>query len=137
MAGKGDRYERELRDFFYDRDGGAIRIPASGAANDDELPDIFGRANGEMWACELKYTSDTYARFDKQEIHELLHFSNIWEANPVLIVRFSYEKRFWAFPFQDMRNFTQWKDQKTVSFHREKKENIQLLEEVIEGKDNG
>lgn len=132
MAGKGDKYERQLRQFFFDQGGAAIRIPASGARTTDELPDIFGIMNDTLWACELKYTSEDFARFTKEEINELLYFANLWGAQPVLVCRYSYDKTFYGYPYQDMRNFAGWQDQKTVSFKRDEvDEMLDPMEEVI------
>lgn len=132
----GSKYERQLRKWFFDNDGAAIRIPASGARTPNELPDIFGIMNDELWACELKYTSGDYARYTKEEINELKFFANLWNATPVLVARYSYDKTFYGFPYRDMRSFSKWDEYKTVSFpEAEKEELLEPLEEVI-GSDN-
>lgn len=93
--------EREMRDYLYENGHMALRMPASGAAPDYDLPDLLASINGVQYAIELKATSKDAVRFsigdpdaddEEDDINQLIRFAEDWHAVPVLAARFPYDK---------------------------------------------
>lgn len=94
---KGDRRERELVRLLsgehehspYDEGQWAVmRAPASGAATERELPDVFAGNGGVFWAIEAKASGGSPIYIAEEEIDGLEYFSSFWGAYARIGVRF-------------------------------------------------
>lgn len=120
--------EREMRDYLYDNGHMALRMPASGAAPDYDLPDLLASINGIPVAIELKATSGNAVRFDigededeEDDIHQLIRFGNEWPAMPVLAARYPYDKN--SYYISDPYD---WLDHQYGSFQLKKSERDEM-----------
>lgn len=129
MSGKtGDRYERQLVNMLYDEGFGSLRIPSSGAATAHELPDVFAHINGTNFAMEVKYTSGDYASFDGEEVRELITFADRWNAEPMLVARFSQDTVFYwkkAYDFADLEK------SETRSMKRHERDDMPIVRDLF------
>lgn len=90
-ASKGHSYERELRERFLSGGWGCIRMGASGAGGDHDLPDIFAGRDGRLLAIELKSGNATTVYIAGEEITALERFCERWGATPRLGARFTQD----------------------------------------------
>ena len=85
---KGSQHERELV-ILLDENGFAVmRAPASGGATNRELPDVLAGNGSEVYAIEAKSRGSDVVYLTKEEVSELLYFSENFGAKPLIGVRF-------------------------------------------------
>ncbi len=83
---KGYRFERELVHMLWRRGFAAIRAPASGSIG-YPVPDIVAGNGRRYVAIEVKMRSNLPVYVSKEEVDELIRFSEIFGAEPFLAVR--------------------------------------------------
>lgn len=111
-SAKGTRYEQELTSTLRDLGFGALRIPSSGSATDEDLPDVLSGRNytfpvewdefdkgqmlpsrlqtvSEAWAIEVKAGDATTLYVDEAEVNALIRFAGHFGATPYLGARFT------------------------------------------------
>jgi len=91
---KGSNAERELIHKFWANGFAAIRSAGSGSMKYPS-PDILVAKNNRIKAIECKVTKDLHKYFDKREISDLKEFSDIFNAEPYVAVKF--KGRDWFF----------------------------------------
>lgn len=89
---RGATYERELCDRFRAAGWGCIRLGASGAGGDADLPDVFAGRNletdyGQAWSVELKSGKADILYVDADEVAALTRFADRFGATPYLGIR--------------------------------------------------
>lgn len=88
--GQGDRWERKYRNYFDDLpDFKAIRLPSSGSATKEDLPDIhvWHVVNGRLvaqFAFEIKALRDEN-NLTNQEVIDLMNYANATGAVPCVL----------------------------------------------------
>lgn len=127
----GARTERELRKSFIEWSNAGIRIPSSGSSTQLELPDVLGSVGGVLYACEVKYSSDDYARFTVQEVIDLLHFSYFWDAVPVLVCRYSHDTTLYGEVIMTEEEIPVNGDAASFSFKREERDQLNEMERLV------
>jgi len=88
---RGAAAEREFLNVLADEGWGVLRAPASGSGTTRSLPDVLAGRDGEMFAFELKSSSDEMIYLDGEEIAELKTFCRIFGGRPRIAVRFNEE----------------------------------------------
>ena len=88
---KGAAAEREFLNVLADEGWGVLRAPASGSGTTRSLPDVLAGRDGELFAFELKSSSDEAIYLDGEEIEELEAFCRIFGGRPRVAVRFNEE----------------------------------------------
>lgn len=91
---KGTRAERELFHMLWSNGWATLRSAGSGSTPQPS-PDLISSNNNRVLAIECKSIRGHKKYFDKNEINELIKFSNIFGAEPWLAVRF--DKFGWFF----------------------------------------
>jgi Holliday junction resolvase len=129
MPKDGSKYERELREWFYDSGAVALRIPSSGSATKRSLPDVLGRVGGYDFAIELKYSATDYARFTVNEANDLIEFAYLWGAVPCFVARFAYDTDYYVLTPETLPD--QWVDKQTFSIPRDHRASHQTLSDLI------
>jgi|TARA_B100002003_G_scaffold248795_1_gene283412 Holliday junction resolvase len=84
---KGSNAERELIHKFWANGFAAIRSAGSGSMKYPS-PDILAAKNGRVLAIECKITKKQNKYFERKEIEDLLKFSKIFNAEPLIAVKF-------------------------------------------------
>ena len=84
---KGTRAERELFHLFWKNNFAAIRAAGSGSTT-MPAPDILAGNKNRLLAIECKSIKNNRHYFPKKEINELVEFSNIINAKPIIGMRF-------------------------------------------------
>jgi len=85
----GIAFEREIIDFFWNKNGAAIRVAGSGAIRKPSC-DIIAKLN-EIYAIEAKKTREDYIYLDKEQIQNLIIFADKMGFEPIIIVKFKRE----------------------------------------------
>lgn len=88
MKSKGYRFERELVHMFWSRGFAAVRVPASGSIS-YPVPDIIAGNGSRYLAIEVKMRSNLPVYISKEEVSNLIRFSEIFGAEPLIAVRIS------------------------------------------------
>lgn len=88
-AAKGSTYERELVSHFRASGWGALRLPASGSATKDDLPDVLAGNGSALWAIEAKAGKATTLYVDAEEVEALERFAEPWGAKAYISGRFT------------------------------------------------
>jgi len=88
---KGAAAERECINALADEGWGVMRAPASGSGTTRSLPDVLAGRNGNMYAFELKASSDETIYIDSTEVAELKTFCRFFGGLPRIAVRFNEE----------------------------------------------
>lgn len=84
---KGSRYERELVDLLWKSGFAAVRVAGSGSSS-HPAPDVIAGRGKTLFAIEVKYSSGERIYLGKEEVNDLLSFSNRMGAKPLIGVRF-------------------------------------------------
>lgn len=87
----GSSWERDLVNTIDELDHGVMRIPASGAGTDHDLPDVFAGVDGESYAFEAKYSSGKPIYLTGEEIEALFRFAEKFGATPLVAIRYHVE----------------------------------------------
>lgn len=95
---KGARYERELVNNLREDDWFAMRLAASGAGADAELPDIIGANEGSIYVIELKFTSSNRISVKRDKLQGLKWLASQMGATPLIAARFSGDTSFYFYP---------------------------------------
>jgi len=126
MKSKGTRAERELLHLFWENNWAAMRAAGSGSTSRPS-PDLLASKNNKTLAIECKSIKNKSHHFNKEEIEQLILFSEIFGAKPIIGMRF--DKKGWFFlnaetiPTNKNGNYT-------VSFNLSK-ETGQSFEELL------
>lgn len=104
---KGTRRERELRNYFLTfPDLSPLRIPASGAGIDLELPDILVGGHMDEFdppiAIEAKASGGDPIYLTEEEVEALCEFSDRFGASPRIAVRFDGDTTWYFFDPDDL-----------------------------------
>jgi Holliday junction resolvase len=91
---KGSIYERELLHLFFDSGFSGVRVAGSGASSIPSPDLVIGRA-GQVLAFEVKSTVSDYVYISKSQLNNLLSFSKVFGARPLVAVKFI--NRGWRF----------------------------------------
>lgn len=101
MKAKGSNAERDLIHLFWQNNYAALRIAGSGRMNYPS-PDILA-SNGERTiAIECKATKKSQQYFDKEQIDQLIQFSKMFRAEPLIAIKFSANWHF--FNLEDLNS---------------------------------
>jgi Holliday junction resolvase len=101
---KGGVYERELLRLFFDNGFSGVRVAGSGASSMPSPDLVIGRA-GEVLAFEVKSTVNDYVYISKAQLDNLLSFSHVFGAKPLVAVKFINRGwRFFEAPEIDSKN---------------------------------
>lgn len=87
VKAKGINAERELVHKFWSNEWGAIRVAGSGSTKYPS-PDIIASNSNRQLAIEAKITKDKYRHFAAREINELQQFSDKFNAEPWIAIKF-------------------------------------------------
>ncbi|MEM2115437.1 MAG: Holliday junction resolvase Hjc [Candidatus Woesearchaeota archaeon] len=82
----GIAFEREIIDFFWKNNGGAIRVAGSGAIRKPSC-DIIAKLN-DLFAIEAKKTKEDFIYLDKNQIQDLILFANKMGFEPIIVIKF-------------------------------------------------
>ena len=88
MKAKGSNAERQLVAKFWSKGYASIRVAGSGSSR-FPCPDVLASNGKKIFAVEAKATKKDYQYFRKEQITDLIEFSRIFLAEPVLAVKFS------------------------------------------------
>jgi Holliday junction resolvase len=88
MKAKGSNAERQLVAMFWEKDYAAIRVAGSGSSR-FPCPDVLASNGRKTFAVEAKATKTDYQYFRKDQIEQLINFSQNFNAEPILAVKFS------------------------------------------------
>lgn len=95
MKAKGSNAEREIVDLFWGSDWAALRIAGSGRMNYPSA-DILASNGSRTLAIECKATKKTQQYFDKEQIEQLITFSQLFKAEPLIAIKFSADWHFFT-----------------------------------------
>jgi len=87
MKRKGTRAERELFHLFWKNNWAAIRSAGSGSTPLPS-PDILAGNKNKLYAIECKSLKGKSKHFPKEEINQLIKFSDLLNAQPIIAMRF-------------------------------------------------
>jgi len=87
---KGYRFERELVDMLWNLGFAAVRVPGSGVMS-KPAPDVIAGNGSRYLAIQIKMRSKLPLYFREKEVDDLVKFSKIFGAEPVLAVRLPYK----------------------------------------------
>ncbi len=88
MKAKGSNAERQLVAMFWEKGYAAIRVAGSGSSR-FPCPDVLASNGRKTFAVEAKATKTNYQYFRKDQIEQLINFSQVFNAEPILAVKFS------------------------------------------------
>ncbi len=88
MKAKGSNAERQLVAKFWKNGYAAIRVAGSGSSR-FPCPDVLASNGQKTFAVEAKATKTDYQYFRKDQIEQLINFSQVFNAEPILAVKFS------------------------------------------------
>ena len=91
---KGGVYERELLRLFFESGFSGVRVAGSGASSIPSPDLVIGR-DGRVLAFEVKSTVKDYVYISKSQLNNLLDFSRVFGAKPLVAVKFI--NRGWRF----------------------------------------
>jgi Holliday junction resolvase len=87
MKAKGSRAERELLHMFWDNSWACMRAAGSGSTPMPS-PDLIAGNKENLLAIECKSLRSNSKNFQKEEIEQLVTFSDILNATPIIAMRF-------------------------------------------------
>lgn len=98
--GTGEQKERDMVNELLAEGYGAMRLAASGAGGDHDLPDVFWSVGDHRVAAELKYRGNGTERcyVGAEELNDLRRFAERWSAIPVVVSRWSHDTDFYVQP---------------------------------------
>ncbi len=88
MKAKGSNAERQLVEMFWEKGYAAIRVAGSGSSR-FPCPDVLASNGQKTFAVEAKATKTNYQYFRKDQIEQLINFSQTFNSEPILAVKFS------------------------------------------------
>jgi len=88
MKAKGSNAERQLVAKFWKHGYASIRVAGSGSSR-FPCPDILTSNGKKTLAIEAKATKKEYQYFRRDQIDELIKFSQVFGAEPILAIKFS------------------------------------------------
>lgn len=91
---KGANAERDLLHLFWRNNFAAIRVAGSGRMNYPS-PDVLASNGAKVLAIECKATKQEYQYFKKEQIEQLLAFSKLFGAAPLIAIKFSADWNFY------------------------------------------
>jgi Holliday junction resolvase len=94
MKSKGTRAERELLHLFWENEWACMRSAGSGSTTRPS-PDLLASKNNKTLAIECKSIKSKNHHFNKKEIEELILFSKLFGAKPIIGMRF--DNKGWFF----------------------------------------
>jgi holliday junction resolvase Hjr len=94
MKSKGTRAERELLHLFWQNNWACMRSAGSGNTTMPS-PDLIAGNKNNLLAIECKSTKGNSRNLQKEEIEQLVEFSDKIAAIPILAMRF--DKNGWSF----------------------------------------
>ena len=92
---KGDRRERELVNRLDDAGFAVLRAPSSGSATTRALPDVLAGDGEHFYAIEAKASGSDRVYLSESELDALEDFAESFGADPLVGVRFDYQR--WHF----------------------------------------
>ena len=92
---KGSNAEREIVGLFWSSNWAALRIAGSGRMNYPSA-DILASNGSRTLAIECKATKKTQQYFDKEQIDQLIQFSKLFGAEPLIAIKFSNNWNFFT-----------------------------------------
>ncbi len=87
----GANAERELLKLFWKNDIACVRIAGSGVSK-FPCPDLLAGNKIKILAIEVKYTKKSRKYIRKEQMNELISFSNIFGAFPIIAIKFDIKK---------------------------------------------
>jgi len=120
---KGINAERELVHLFNNNSWGAIRVAGSGSSQFPS-PDILAGNKVRRLAIECKSSKKPVKYLTKEEVDELLLFSNMFGAEPWIAVRFK------EWYFLNIEDIKQTEKSYVVTLEKAKQKGL-LFEELI------
>lgn len=90
---KGSNAERELVEMLSAMGFAAVRVAGSGCSK-FPCPDVLASNGSRVLAIECKSTKKKHQYFRKQQIDELLAFSEMFAAKPLCAIKFSTDWHF-------------------------------------------
>lgn len=87
MKSKGTRAERELLHLFWNNSWACMRAAGSGSIPLPS-PDLIAGNKENLLAIECKSIKNNSKNFQKEEIDQLITFSDIMNAKPIIAMRF-------------------------------------------------
>ena len=87
MKSKGSRAERELLHMFWNNNWACMRAAGSGSIPLPS-PDLIAGNKENLLAIECKSIKNNSKNFQKDEIDQLITFSDILNAKPIIAMRF-------------------------------------------------
>ena len=98
---KGINGERELVRQFWELGWASMRCAGSGSSHYPS-PDVIAGKLGRRFAIECKVTVDKTKYFSKDEIGQLIYFSQHFGAEPIVAVKFP-KKKWHFFIIEDLK----------------------------------
>lgn len=95
MKAKGSNAERDLIHLFWRNNYAALRIAGSGRMNYPS-PDILASNGSKILAIECKATKQNYQYFKKEQVEQLIQFSKLFGAEPMIAIKFSTDWHFFG-----------------------------------------
>lgn len=84
---KGSGYERELLRMFFENGFSGVRAAGSGSSSMPSPDLVIGRF-GSVLAFEVKSTVDDFVYISNEQLSNLLTFSSVFGAKPLVAVKF-------------------------------------------------
>ena len=97
MYRKGSTMERELVELLWSAGFACIRSAGSGKTRHPN-PDILAANAKAVYAIECKSSSKREVRIERSQIDDLVSFSSVFRADPVVAVRFNHTPWFFLAP---------------------------------------
>ena len=94
---KGSKAERELYDMFVTNNYRAVRVAGSGTMENADCDLIAGK-KGKKYSIEVKSSKKPSKYISKDQIERFMVFSEIFELEPVIALRFNREGWFFIHP---------------------------------------
>lgn len=88
---KGIDKERDLVNYLDFKGFTAVRIAGSGAGTKKARPDIIASNKVNVYAIELKSSSNNVINIKQRQVKELIRFSKDFGAIPKIAIKFNYE----------------------------------------------
>jgi len=84
---KGSKYERELIHRFWKNGFAALRVAGSGSISYPSL-DVIASNGKKIFAIECKSTRKDYKYISKEQVNEIINFSSLFNAIPLIAIKF-------------------------------------------------
>ena len=124
MKRKGTRAERELLHLFWENNFACMRSAGSGNTTMPS-PDLIAGNKNNLLAIECKSTKGNSRNLQKEEIEQLITFSDLIAAKPILAMRFDNNGWFFLNAKKTLKNK---KGNYTITLNLCKKQGINFQE---------